>query len=82
MKEMENRLINPDSPDNTAIRRQMFRLAALAALLFVGLLAAMISSFVGILPNWVGWASSIAVALASWFIPMRAESLRRRLKES
>jgi membrane protein YdbS with pleckstrin-like domain len=77
---MRNSIINPEPPDNPAIRRQMFQLAAFAAVLLSALLAAMISSFVGILPNWVGWAANLAIALTTWLLARRSEFLRRRLK--
>jgi hypothetical protein len=70
-------LANPEPPENPAIRRRMYRLVAFAAIVFSALLGAMAASFVGILPNWVGWTANLASAVAAWFVIGRSESLRR-----
>jgi membrane protein YdbS with pleckstrin-like domain len=75
-------ITNPEPADNPATRRQMYQLAAFAVILFSALIAAMIMSFVGIFPNWVGWTANLAIALVAWFLGCRSESLRRRLKAS
>jgi hypothetical protein len=69
-------LANPEPPENPAIRRRMYRLVAFA-IVFSALLGAMAASFVGILPNWVGWTANLASAVAAWFVIGRSESLRR-----
>ena len=73
-------IANPGPPENPVIRRRMYQLVAFAVIVFSALLAAMVASFVGILPNWVGWTANVASAVAAWFVIGRSESLRRRLK--
>jgi ferric-dicitrate binding protein FerR (iron transport regulator) len=58
---MLNSIINPE-PENPATRRRMFQVAGFSAILLSALLAMMIVSFVGILPNWVGWTANLAIA--------------------
>ena len=75
---MTNSIINPEPPENAAIRSQIYRLVLFAVLLFSALIAAMAASFVGILPKWVATACSLAALPAVWFLPRRAQSIRCR----
>jgi hypothetical protein len=70
-------IANPEPPENPAIGRRMYQLVAFAAIVFSALLGAMVASFVGILPNWLGWTANLASAVAAWFVIGRSESLRR-----
>jgi hypothetical protein len=73
-------IANPEPPENPAIRSRLHHLVALAAIFFTASLAAMTASFIGILPNWVGWTANVVAALGAWLAIGRGQALRRRLK--
>lgn len=79
---MQESISKTEPEDDPAVRREMFLLAAFAAIVITGLLAAIVASFLDLLPNWVWRPAGVALALTAWFVSSRSESVRYRLPSS